>query len=87
MDQATLVAVAVAVPVLGTYLALIRPAMRQRQQHAALLVSLKPGDRVVTRGGLIGIVDGLDGKVVVMKMGAGLLVDVLRECIAGRVTP
>lgn len=46
------------------YFVLIRPQNKQRKQHAALLTSLKKGDKVITIGGLHGsIVDLSDDRV------------------------
>ncbi len=38
------------------YLLLILPQQRKAKQHAALLKSLKPGDKVITSSGIVGIV-------------------------------
>jgi preprotein translocase subunit YajC len=47
--------------VLG-YFIIIRPARRQEQQRQALLSALKKNDRVVTSGGIIGIVAAIKDK-------------------------
>jgi len=38
------------------YLLLILPQQRKAKQHAAMLKSLKTGDRVITTSGIIGVV-------------------------------
>jgi len=38
------------------YVALIRPQQKKAKQHANLLKTLKPGDKVVTSGGVVGVV-------------------------------
>lgn len=38
------------------YLVMILPQQRKAKQHAILLKSLKPGDRVVTGSGIVGVV-------------------------------
>jgi len=38
------------------YFVLIRPQQQQKKQLAKLLASMKPGDRVVTASGIVGIV-------------------------------
>ena len=41
------------------YFLLIRPQQKKAKQHRELLSSIKKGDRVVSSGGLIGVVTGL----------------------------
>jgi preprotein translocase subunit YajC len=38
------------------YLVLIRPQQKRAKEHAAVLKTLKPGDRVLTNGGILGTV-------------------------------
>ena len=41
------------------YFLLIRPQRQQQRRHSDLLSSLKPGDEVITAGGIYGEVDQL----------------------------
>lgn len=50
------------------YVLMIRPQQKRFKEHAAMLSSLKKGDKVVTSGGLIGKIDKIkdgDDEVVV----------------------
>jgi preprotein translocase subunit YajC len=38
------------------YFALIRPQQKKAKDHAQLLKSIRPGDKVVTSGGIVGVV-------------------------------
>jgi preprotein translocase subunit YajC len=38
------------------YFVLIRPQSKKAKEHAEMLKSVKPGDKVVTSGGIVGIV-------------------------------
>jgi len=38
------------------YFALIRPQQKKQKEHAQLLKSVRPGDRVVTSGGVVGVI-------------------------------
>ncbi|MBX3746459.1 MAG: preprotein translocase subunit YajC [Verrucomicrobiae bacterium] len=38
------------------YLVLILPQQRKAKQHGLLLKALKPGDKVITSGGIVGVV-------------------------------
>ena len=44
------------------YFIMIRPQVRQQKEHTTILKNLKKGDRVVTRGGIIGIIKNIKGK-------------------------
>ena len=43
------------------YFLLIRPQQKKIDQHNAMLKALKPGDRVITAGGLIATVVSIEG--------------------------
>jgi len=49
------------------YFILIRPQVKRQKQHQAMLSKLGKGDEVVTRGGLIGKISGVqdDGVLVI----------------------
>lgn len=38
------------------YFVLLRPQQKKAKEHAAMLKTVRPGDRVVTNGGLVGVV-------------------------------
>jgi len=46
------------------YFLLFRPQQQQRNRHAQLLKNLKPGDRVITAGGVVGVVISVKDKAV-----------------------
>jgi preprotein translocase subunit YajC len=50
------------------YLVLFLPMRRRQKKHDELLTNLKPGDRVVTNGGMIGVITGLTDKTVTVKL-------------------
>jgi preprotein translocase subunit YajC len=51
------------------YLLMIRPQQKKARQHAALLKTLKAGDRVVTSGGVLGVVVSVKDKTVAIRSG------------------
>ncbi|HUU40990.1 MAG TPA: preprotein translocase subunit YajC [Desulfatiglandales bacterium] len=65
------------------YFLLIRPQQKKSKQHKELLSSLKKGDRVVSSGGLQGIITGLANDVVTMEISPKVRVKVSRSYIAG----
>lgn len=49
------------------YLLLIRPQQKKAKEHAALLKSLRTGDKVVTSGGIVGVVISVKERTVVVR--------------------
>ena len=65
------------------YFLLIRPQQKKAKMHKALLSSLKKGDKVVSSGGLHGLVTGLTEEVITMEIAPKVRVKVSRGSIAG----
>lgn len=65
------------------YFLLIRPQQKKSKQHKAMLAAVKKGDRVVSSGGLHGVVTGLSDEVVTMEIAPKIRVKVSRSAIAG----
>jgi preprotein translocase subunit YajC len=53
------------------YLLIVMPKQKEQKKHAAMLKSLKKGDRVLTTGGMFGSVIGVKDSVVVLKIADG----------------
>ena len=68
------------------YFLLIRPQQRKAKQHRQVLASLKKGDRVVSSGGLHGVITGLSDDVVTMEISPKVRVKVTRGSISGVTT-
>ena len=65
------------------YFLLIRPQQKKAKLHKQVLATLKKGDRVVSSGGLHGIITGLADEVVTMEISPKVRVKVSRGSIAG----
>jgi preprotein translocase subunit YajC len=65
------------------YFLLIRPQQKKAKAHKQLLTTLKKGDRVVSSGGLHGVVTGLSDDVVTMEIAPKVRVKVSRASISG----
>ena len=61
----------------------IRPQQRERRKREELLSALKKGDRVVTTGGLIGTIVGVNDQVVTLKVADSVRVECLRSAVSG----
>jgi preprotein translocase subunit YajC len=69
------------------YFLLIRPQRQQQRRHAELLSSLKPGDEVVTAGGIYGEVVQLDAERVMLEVDEDVRIAVARRSITSIVPP
>lgn len=56
------------------YFLLILPQRREQKRHRELLAALKPGDEVVTMGGLVGEIIALKDQRVTLKTGEARVV-------------
>ena len=69
------------------YFLLIRPQRQQQRKHADLLSALKPGDEVVTAGGIYGEVVQLDAERVMIEIDEDVRIAVARRSITSVVPP
>ncbi len=63
------------------YLLIFRPQRLKQKELEKMISQLEKGDKVVTSGGLLGIVVGLKEKIVVVKIAENVKVEVLRGSI------
>ena len=67
------------------YFLMIRPQSVQQKKHKAMLDNLKKGDRILTRGGIIGKVfdfQGTDNSHIIIDVGNNVKITVLRTHIS-----
>ncbi len=65
------------------YFLLIRPQQKKAKAHKQLLASIKKGDRVVSSGGLHGVVTGIADDVVTIEIAPKVRVKISRGSISG----
>lgn len=65
------------------YFLIIRPSQKREKERQAMLSNLKPGNMVVTAGGIVGKITGTAEKHVVVEISPKVRVRVLRAQIAG----
>jgi preprotein translocase subunit YajC len=63
------------------YFLLIRPQQKRAKEHKALLENLKSGDKVLTAGGIYGIVTNVKDKVITVRIAENVKVDVEKSSI------
>ena len=64
------------------YFLLIRPQQKKAKQHREVLSALKKGDRVISSGGLHGLITGLTDDVVTMEIAPKVRVKVSRGSVS-----
>jgi len=65
------------------YFLLIRPQQKKAKQTKAMLASVRKGDRIVTAGGLHGVITGVADDIVTMEIAPKIRVKVSRGSVAG----
>jgi len=68
------------------YLLLIRPQQQQAKKTRAMLAALKRGDKVVTSGGMMGTIVGLDENKAVLRVADDVKMEFLKTAIVSVVT-
>ncbi len=63
------------------YLLLIRPQQQRQKQTVAMLKNVKKGDRVVTSGGIMGTVVGVDESKAVLRISDDVKVEFTKASI------
>lgn len=64
------------------YFFLIRPQQKQQQEHKKMLDNLQKGDRVLTSGGVYGVIVGFKGTDLELKIADNVKVLVARSAIS-----
>ena len=65
------------------YFLLIRPQQKKNKEHRAMIDNLKKGDRIITSGGLHGLITGLNDQTLTVEIAYKVRVKVARGNVAG----
>jgi len=71
------------------YFLLIRPQMNRSKAQRALIGSLSKGDQIITRGGIIGKIEGFKAKndsQILLDIGKGMKITIARSYVVGPVS-
>ena len=66
------------------YFVMIRPQQKRMKAHQSMLSELGKGDAVITRGGIVGKVTGVQDKFVVLEIQEKVRIRVLKSAIESR---
>jgi len=64
------------------YFLMIRPQQKKQKEHQQMVAALRKGDRVVTNGGIYGVVSDVKDHVVVLKIAENVKIEVVKNAIA-----
>ena len=64
------------------YFLILRPQQKRLKERALLLESIKKGDKVITSGGIHGIVEGIEEKTLLIKVSDGLKLKMERSAVS-----
>ncbi|RJP89681.1 MAG: preprotein translocase subunit YajC [Desulfobacteraceae bacterium] len=65
------------------YFLLIRPQQKKAKAHQEMINALKKGDKVITSGGIHGVIAGLDETTVTLEIAEKVRIKVTRSSLAG----
>ena len=65
------------------YFLLIRPQQKKAKLHKEMIGSLKKGDRIVSSGGLHGVITGISDETVTAEIAPKVRVKISRGSVAG----
>ncbi len=68
------------------YFLLIRPQQKKAKEHRAMLDDLKKGDKIISSGGLHGVITGLSDDAITMEIAPKIRVKISRGSVAGKLS-
>lgn len=69
------------------YFLLIRPQRMKQKKHQQMVEQLKPGDKVITSGGIYGTVMGVQKDKLEVKIASNVKIDITKNAVAAILTP
>ncbi len=69
------------------YFMFIMPQRKQQKKQKAMLSALKPGDKVVTNGGIVGVISKVNEKddIIQIKSSENTVINVMRAFVSSKV--
>lgn len=69
------------------YFFIIRPQSKKQKETQKMLSNVKKGDKVITIGGILGLVTNVKGNIITLKISSNAEVDFKKTAISTIVTP
>jgi preprotein translocase subunit YajC len=64
------------------YFLMIRPQQKKAKEQAALINSVKTGDKIVTNGGIHGLVSNVKDKTLIVRVAENVKIEIERTAVA-----
>ena len=68
------------------YFLIIRPQGKRQKKHLAFVGGLKRGDSILTNGGMLGKIEGINEKFITLEISDGVRIKLLKNQVAGPLT-
>lgn len=68
------------------YFLLLRPQQKKAKEHRAMLSDLKKGEKIVSSGGLHGVISGITDDVITIEIAPKVRVKISRGSVAGKLS-
>jgi|WetSurMetagenome_2_1015567.scaffolds.fasta_scaffold38806_2 preprotein translocase subunit YajC len=68
--------------ILVFYFLILRPQQKRQKDRQKLLESVRKGDRVITTGGIHGLVEGVEDKILLVKIDDNVKVKVEKSAVS-----
>lgn len=65
------------------YLLLIRPQQKKQKQLQATIAQLKAGDKIVTTGGIVGVITAVKDTSFLIRSAEKTILEIARSAVAG----
>ena len=65
------------------YLLIIMPSRKKQKKHAQMIENLKPGDKIITSGGIYGTVMGVQKDRIELKIATNVKIDIAKNAVGG----
>jgi len=69
------------------YFLLIRPANKKQKALQQMIENLKSGDRIITTGGIHGVVAGITDDLIQLKVAPNVKIEISRSAVAALAAP
>ncbi len=63
------------------YFILIRPQQQKQKKHKTMLGSLQKGDKIITIGGVYGIIKDIKGEILTLEIAKDVVINTTRNAI------
>ena len=66
------------------YFTMIRPQRKKQKEHQELMAELRRGDKIITAGGIYGVIESTSEDSIIIKVESGTTMRIARSSIAGK---